>query len=38
MGRPSRLDVSADKAGGQVTAVRVAGRAVLVSEGTLRLP
>lgn len=37
MGRPSRLDVSADKAGGQVTAVRVAGRAVLVSEGTLRL-
>ncbi len=38
MGRPSRLDVSADKAGGQVTAVRVAGRAVLMSEGTLRLP
>ncbi|MBX7119348.1 MAG: PhzF family phenazine biosynthesis protein [Gemmatimonadaceae bacterium] len=38
MGRPSRLDVSADKAGGQVTAVRVAGRAVLVSEGALRLP
>ena len=37
MGRASRLDVSVDKAGGQVTAVRVAGRAVLVSEGTLRL-
>ena len=37
MGRPSRLDVSADKAGGQVTAVRVAGRAVLMSEGTLQL-
>ena len=37
MGRPSRLDVSADKSGGVVTAVRVAGRAVLVSEGTLRL-
>lgn len=37
MGRPSRLDVSADKAGGQVTAVRVAGRAVLMSEGRLRL-
>lgn len=38
MGRPSRLDVSADKAGAQVTAVRVAGRAVLVGEGSLRLP
>ena len=38
MGRPSRLDVSADKAGGAVTAVRVAGRAVLMSEGSLRLP
>ena len=37
MGRPSRLDVSAVKAGGAVTAVKVAGRAVLVSEGTLRL-
>lgn len=37
MGRPSRLDVSADKAGGQVTAVRVAGRAVLMSEGRLRI-
>jgi len=37
MGRPSRLDVSADKADGKVTAVRVAGRAVLMSEGRLRL-
>lgn len=37
MGRPSRLDVSADKAAGQVTAVRVAGRAVLMSEGRLRI-
>jgi trans-2,3-dihydro-3-hydroxyanthranilate isomerase len=37
MGRPSRLDVSADKVGGQVTAVRVAGRAVLMSEGRLRI-
>lgn len=37
MGRPSRLDVSADKIGGQVTAVRVAGRAVLMSEGRLRI-
>jgi len=38
MGRPSRLDISADKAAGAVTAVRVAGRAVLMSEGALRLP
>ena len=37
MGRPSRLDVSADKSLGVVTAVRVAGRAVLMSEGKLRL-
>lgn len=37
MGRPSRLDVSATKIGGTVTAVRVAGRAVLMGEGTLRL-
>ena len=37
MGRPSRLEVSATKTGGAVTAVRVAGRAVLVGEGTLRL-
>ena len=37
MGRPSRLDGSADKADGKVTAVRVAGRAVLMSEGRLRL-
>ncbi|HET8770754.1 MAG TPA: PhzF family phenazine biosynthesis protein [Gemmatimonadaceae bacterium] len=36
MGRPSRIDVSADKAEGAVTAVRVAGRAVLMGEGTLR--
>jgi trans-2,3-dihydro-3-hydroxyanthranilate isomerase len=38
MGRPSHLTVSAEKTGGAVTAVRVAGQAVLVSEGTLRLP
>lgn len=37
MGRPSRLDVSATKAGGAVTAVRVAGRSVLMGEGRLRL-
>jgi trans-2,3-dihydro-3-hydroxyanthranilate isomerase len=37
MGRPSRLEVSVTKAAGAVTAVRVAGRAVLMSEGRLRL-
>jgi trans-2,3-dihydro-3-hydroxyanthranilate isomerase len=37
MGRPSHLTVSAEKAAGAVTAVRVAGQAVLMSEGTLRL-
>jgi predicted PhzF superfamily epimerase YddE/YHI9 len=38
MGRPSRLDVRAEKIAGAVTSVQVAGRAVLVTEGTLRLP
>lgn len=38
MGRPSRLELSADVHDGKVTAVRVAGSAVLVSEGTLRVP
>ncbi len=36
MGRPSRLEVRAAKAGGAVSAVWVAGRAVLMSEGRLR--
>ncbi|NBB71391.1 MAG: PhzF family phenazine biosynthesis isomerase [Alphaproteobacteria bacterium] len=38
MGRPSRLEVAADKAGGEVTAVRVAGAAVVVADGTIELP
>lgn len=38
IGRPSLLELSADLRGGDVTAVRVAGSAVLVSEGTLRIP
>lgn len=38
MGRPSLLDVRATKVGGAVTAVKVAGRAVLTGEGRLRLP
>lgn len=35
MGRPSQLHISADRAGGAVTAVRVGGYAVRVAEGQL---
>ena len=35
MGRPSRLEVEAEKRDGNVVAARVAGAAVLVSEGTI---
>lgn len=38
MGRPSRLAVEADKAGGQVTAIRVGGTSVLVSRGEMEIP
>lgn len=38
MGRPSRLEIEADKANGQVSAIRVGGRAVFVMKGTIRLP
>ena len=38
MGRPSILEVEADKQDGRITAVRVGGAAVAVCEGTLRLP
>ncbi len=38
MGRPSRLEIEAEKVGGVVTAVRVGGGSVVVSEGVLRLP
>ena len=38
MGRPSRLHVACDRAGGGITAVRVGGASVLVSEGHLTLP
>jgi len=38
MGRPSLLELSAELRDGAVTAVRVGGSAVLVSEGTLRVP
>lgn len=37
MGRPSIIDVEADVAGGKVTAVRVGGSSVLVSEGTMAI-
>jgi trans-2,3-dihydro-3-hydroxyanthranilate isomerase len=37
MGRPSMLDVEADMARGTVTAVRVGGDTVLVSEGTMAI-
>jgi trans-2,3-dihydro-3-hydroxyanthranilate isomerase len=36
MGRPSRLSIEADKANGAISAIRVGGASVLVSEGTLR--
>ena len=35
MGRPSLIEVEADRRGQQVTAVRVGGDSVLVSEGTM---
>ena len=35
MGRPSYLHVEVEKAGGDVTAVRVGGECVLISEGTI---
>jgi trans-2,3-dihydro-3-hydroxyanthranilate isomerase len=35
MGRPSILRVEADTADGKITAVRVGGTAVKMSEGTL---
>ncbi len=38
LGRPGRLAVRVDVAGGQATRVRVGGRAVTVVEGRLRLP
>jgi len=37
MGRPSLLEIEADKREGQITAVRVGGSAVLVSEGKMNI-
>ncbi len=38
MGRPSRLDLEADKSAGAITAIRVGGASVIVSDGAFRLP
>jgi trans-2,3-dihydro-3-hydroxyanthranilate isomerase len=38
MGRPSRLEIEAEKSNGAITAVRVGGQAVFVMEGSFRLP
>jgi trans-2,3-dihydro-3-hydroxyanthranilate isomerase len=38
MGRPSLLHLEVDRAGGEITAVRVGGGAVLMSEGTMDIP
>jgi len=35
MGRPSLIEVEADRSGGRITAVRVGGATVLVSEGKM---
>jgi trans-2,3-dihydro-3-hydroxyanthranilate isomerase len=37
MGRPSRIEIEADKSAGAITAIRVGGNAVMVSEGTFTL-
>jgi trans-2,3-dihydro-3-hydroxyanthranilate isomerase len=38
MGRPSLLEIEAEKVAGQLVAVRVGGSSVLVTEGVLTLP
>lgn len=38
MGRPSRIEVEADKTGGIVSGVRVGGASVMMSEGTIFVP
>jgi trans-2,3-dihydro-3-hydroxyanthranilate isomerase len=37
MGRPSIIEVEADKAGGAITAVRVGGASVTMGEGSIRV-
>ena len=36
MGRPSRIHIKIDLAGGEISRVRVGGTSVLVGEGRLR--
>ena len=38
MGRPSVLEVAADKRDGEIVAVRVGGKCVMVSEGMMEVP
>ncbi|MDA1080376.1 MAG: PhzF family phenazine biosynthesis protein [Gemmatimonadetes bacterium] len=38
MGRPSRIEIDADKANGAITDIRVGGHAVFVMEGSIRIP
>jgi trans-2,3-dihydro-3-hydroxyanthranilate isomerase len=38
MGRPSRLELEADKKDGAITAIRVGGSTVMMTRGSLRLP
>ena len=38
MGRPSLIEVEADKKGGEIIAVRVGGSSVIVSEGAMEVP
>ena len=38
MGRPSLIELEADRSGGRITAVRVGGETVMVSEGTMTVP
>jgi trans-2,3-dihydro-3-hydroxyanthranilate isomerase len=37
MGRPSRIEIEADKTAGAVTAIRVGGSAIMMTEGSLTL-
>jgi trans-2,3-dihydro-3-hydroxyanthranilate isomerase len=37
MGRPSRIEIEADKSAGAVTAIRVGGNAVMMTEGSLTI-
>ncbi len=38
IGRPSIIEIEADKSGGEIVAVRVGGSAVMMSEGLMQIP